>query len=127
MNDILVSTHAAIRMCERALGTNNPTPPQIAHAKTLIEEELISKFPKIIEFGSGSYKLREYEIICVLEDGRVLTCKQLHETCSPKLDGGITRSGNKFAKKAQKRSKMKEESDFVRPSSRSKRKNKGRK
>ena len=90
-------------MCERAFGINNPTPIQLEHAGNVLMEALLTDHPEVEKLGIGSYKIRDYDVIAVVEDFKVITVTDITtEEDIARIKGGFTRCGKKTAKQSLK-------------------------
>ena len=100
MKKLQVSTHAAIRMCERGFHVDNPTPKQIKHAENIIKESLLNKNMEVLlKAEEGSFYLEDYGVYALVRNMKVRTVasKGTEETYA-RVSGGVKNSGRKIKK-----------------------------
>ena len=114
MDDFRTTTHACIRMCERAFGIDNPTPKQLEHASNVITKELIEQYSdEISRLRQGSFPLNDYGVYAALKDMKVLTIKiQRTKENSKEVNGGRRNKSNNTRKKYSTQEHNPDEKDF---------------
>ena len=103
LRELVISRHAAERMCERYFNTKEPNQKQLDFMKQLIHDDMDEYSQKVYTLENGSYILHDYDMIATVSNMKVTTVKELDlRDNTPRLNGGITKSGNKYAKKTNK-------------------------
>ncbi len=103
IREITVSIHAILRFAERILNiTKNLSTEQCEHIDVIIKEAILEEHPEAYTIGAGSYLLEGYNAKIKLKNFNVMTVMHTDDIESPRLNGGVLRSGRKKLKSCRK-------------------------